>query len=392
MASPAFAADLARKAPPPPLPPPIQDWSGIYSGFEGGYGWGHNTFSNDNGDFSNFAGFGGVENIASVITGNSQVLFPTFNGINLGQSTDASGWLFGGFVGAQKQWGNWVIGIEADYDWASITGNVSASSVEHDVDVGFFNVSTVGVTTTTNPGQFRAVDLQILTGLAPGTVIPPGTPLGSVIFGPQGVVAFPPVVFVNTTPLTVGGGGGVIVSLAPNGLGAPGTSSLFVSVSGITASGSTTRPVLLPSTVDTDVNRSISVNTKIDQLGSVRGKFGWAWSPNWMVYGTGGLAWAHQETNVTATESFVIDERTFSDSRTASGGGTMLGWAIGGGIDYKWQIDPGSAWVFGLEYLHYGFPKNTITLADNAVATAFSNSSQSVDVIKARISYLFSIH
>jgi hypothetical protein len=37
----ASAADLrvVTKAP-PPLPPPVQDWSGVYVGVEGGYGWG----------------------------------------------------------------------------------------------------------------------------------------------------------------------------------------------------------------------------------------------------------------------------------------------------------------------------------------------------------------
>ncbi len=43
----ATAADLGRpvyKAP-PPAPPPMQDWSGIYSGWEGGYGWGEQTSS-----------------------------------------------------------------------------------------------------------------------------------------------------------------------------------------------------------------------------------------------------------------------------------------------------------------------------------------------------------
>src|SRR5262249_26240066 len=37
----ALAADILRKAPAPaPLPPPVQDWSGIYVGLEAGYGWG----------------------------------------------------------------------------------------------------------------------------------------------------------------------------------------------------------------------------------------------------------------------------------------------------------------------------------------------------------------
>src|SRR5215831_17729846 len=42
----ASAADILRKAPPPaPLPAPVQDWSGIYVGVEGGWGWGHQSFS-----------------------------------------------------------------------------------------------------------------------------------------------------------------------------------------------------------------------------------------------------------------------------------------------------------------------------------------------------------
>src|SRR5262252_497110 len=44
----ALAADILRKAPPPaPLPPPVQDWSGVYVGLEGGYGWGHQNVTSN---------------------------------------------------------------------------------------------------------------------------------------------------------------------------------------------------------------------------------------------------------------------------------------------------------------------------------------------------------
>jgi outer membrane immunogenic protein len=51
----ANAADLgvrpAYKAP-PPVAPPVQDWSGVYVGLEGGYGWGrHSVDTSDFGDF-----------------------------------------------------------------------------------------------------------------------------------------------------------------------------------------------------------------------------------------------------------------------------------------------------------------------------------------------------
>ncbi len=38
------------------------------------------------------------------------------------------GWLLGGFFGAQKQWGSWVLGIEGDVDGADMKGSVAGSS------------------------------------------------------------------------------------------------------------------------------------------------------------------------------------------------------------------------------------------------------------------------
>jgi hypothetical protein len=77
------------------------------------------------------------------------------------------------------------------------------------------------------------------------------------------------------------------------------------------------------------------------------------------------MAWAHATNSTTATESFdlAFDEGTQRFSRTvrASGAGTMLGWALSAGFDWKKPIDPGSSLVLDLEYLHYEFPKNTIS-------------------------------
>jgi hypothetical protein len=71
----------------------------------------------------------------------------------------------------------------------------------------------------------------------------------------------------------------------------------------------------------------------------------------------------------------------------------MLGWAAGAGVDWKFPIDPGSAFVFGVEYLHYEFPQHTITLTDNFIFdTAVFNTKERIDTVKGRISYLFSIH
>jgi outer membrane immunogenic protein len=88
----ALAADLAYKAPPPPLPP-APSWTGFYIGANGGWGW-----ANANATVTPFGAaltdFGG-----GTISGNT------------------NGAVFGGQAGYNWQWNqNWVIGIEVDVD------------------------------------------------------------------------------------------------------------------------------------------------------------------------------------------------------------------------------------------------------------------------------------
>jgi outer membrane immunogenic protein len=92
----ALAADLPSRAMPPaaivPLPL-VYNWTGIYFGINGGYGFGKqdplSLFSNDYNSFE----------------------------------YTANGWLAGGTLGAQIQSGHVVIGIESDLDWANISGS-----------------------------------------------------------------------------------------------------------------------------------------------------------------------------------------------------------------------------------------------------------------------------
>jgi outer membrane immunogenic protein len=99
----ALAADLP---PPPPAPrapatyvpvaAPVYNWSGIYIGVNGGYGFGTSNWSQP--------AFGS--------TGN-------FN---------TNGWLGGGTVGANYQfWGGAVLGVEGDWDWTNLNGTSTAA-------------------------------------------------------------------------------------------------------------------------------------------------------------------------------------------------------------------------------------------------------------------------
>lgn len=95
---PAFAADMAVKAPPPPLAP-VATWTGFYLGANVGGGWNTNDWSNVN----------------SVLT-TLNVGAPAGNG-------NANG-ILGGFQGGfNYQIGQKVvIGIEGEYDFADIRG------------------------------------------------------------------------------------------------------------------------------------------------------------------------------------------------------------------------------------------------------------------------------
>jgi outer membrane immunogenic protein len=97
MAAPATAADLAARPytkAPPPVVAPIYDWTGFYIGGNGGWGQSRNCFD--------FAPLGGV----FVADG----------------CRERSGGLAGGQIGYRWQASQWVFGLEAQGDWADLSG------------------------------------------------------------------------------------------------------------------------------------------------------------------------------------------------------------------------------------------------------------------------------
>jgi outer membrane immunogenic protein len=107
--TPALAADMALKAPPPPAAPPCV-WCGWYVGVNAGGGWS----ANNNGT------------ITGTDTDGGGILAPfgvpqTFAAI--GMPLRSSGGLAGVQVGYNWQTGNWVAGWEADADGAWIKGS-----------------------------------------------------------------------------------------------------------------------------------------------------------------------------------------------------------------------------------------------------------------------------
>lgn len=97
IAAPASAADLAARpyTKAPPMIAAIYDWSGFYIGANGGGGWSRNNWD--------IVGIGG--------------------GLLPEGSHDGSGAVAGGQIGYRWQASSWVFGLEAQGNWADISGS-----------------------------------------------------------------------------------------------------------------------------------------------------------------------------------------------------------------------------------------------------------------------------
>lgn len=82
------------------------DWDGLYVGLHAGYGWSDARGDYDFGDFND-------------------VLFDVV-GISPSLSTDLDGYVAGGQVGLQRQFGNIVLGIEGTLSATDLSGSASA--------------------------------------------------------------------------------------------------------------------------------------------------------------------------------------------------------------------------------------------------------------------------
>ncbi|MGB8898002.1 MAG: outer membrane beta-barrel protein [Methylocella sp.] len=77
----------------------------------------------------------------------------------------------------------------------------------------------------------------------------------------------------------------------------------------------------------------------IDYFGTLRGRYGYLFTPTLLVYGTGGFAYGGTGTSSLTT--------------------TPLGWAAGGGLE--WMFFPN--WSLKVEYLYYELAKQTSNFA-----------------------------
>jgi outer membrane immunogenic protein len=99
------------------------------------------------------------------------------------------------------------------------------------------------------------------------------------------------------------------------------------------------------------VTTNLAVNREVDYLGTVRGRFGFLYSPALLIYGTGGLAYGGVKgaTNAASTLTGYGPGVLLTPSTGSSFSDTRVGWTAGAGFEWKAT----SQWSVKLEYLYY---------------------------------------
>jgi len=138
---------------------------------------------------------------------------------------------------------------------------------------------------------------------------------------------------------------------------------------------------------------AVGVSNKLDYFGTLRGRYGYLFTPSLLVYGTGGFAWGGTSTSAGFVASDALGLPTvFGSSRLST---TSVGWTAGGGLE--WMFAPN--WTAKVEYLYYELSKQTSSfgyLTQNFPTGTFGSSALTHftiqpkgSIVRVGVNYLF---
>jgi outer membrane immunogenic protein len=126
-----------------------------------------------------------------------------------------------------------------------------------------------------------------------------------------------------------------------------------------------------------------TIDAKLRWFGTVRGRLGFLASKDFLVYGTGGLAYGDAKTTVTGINLAAAcpTNNCFSGST-----GTTTGWTAGG-VEYAFM----PKWTVKVEYLYLDFGKHSFVMSDaiNVGAAVTASTHQTVNVVRGGVNYHF---
>jgi outer membrane immunogenic protein len=145
-------------------------------------------------------------------------------------------------------------------------------------------------------------------------------------------------------------------------------------------------------------NTTLTATNSVDYLGTLRGRLGYLWTPSFLIYGTGGLAYGDAKSSTTIFQQPVGPGVVGVNVPYGSAGSfsqTRAGWTAGAGVE--WMFMP--HWTAKVEYLHYdlgsvSYSPGTLTSLTTAGAVFYSLTSQSStkfdgDIVRAGLNYKF---
>jgi outer membrane immunogenic protein len=145
------------------------------------------------------------------------------------------------------------------------------------------------------------------------------------------------------------------------------------------------------------INAAGTAEQKMDAFGTLRARLGFTPVDKLLVFGTGGLAYGHIEsnTNLSAVISPTIAGVVFADA-VDSASAWHAGWTLGGGLEYAFA----ARWTAKAEYLHYdlGTLSYNTTLLGSTTPSAFppisvvgvaSSAEFKGHIVRAGINYNF---
>jgi outer membrane immunogenic protein len=160
------------------------------------------------------------------------------------------------------------------------------------------------------------------------------------------------------------------------------------------ATGTSVTAVPIP-VIDGSANATLTATNSVNWLGTVRGRIGIAAAPNFLIYGTGGLAYGGVNSSTGINGAFsalgILNGTSLASGNFSE---TRVGWTVGAGGEWMFT----SNWSAKLEYLHYdlgsanyGTPVNISSPLLGATSTLGQSSSTNFrgDIVRVGLNYKF---
>ncbi len=135
--------------------------------------------------------------------------------------------------------------------------------------------------------------------------------------------------------------------------------------------------VTLPSS-----GRPVTASERMSWLGTLRGRIGFTPAARWLVYGTGGLAYAHTELSTSLSN---INGCAGNNCQVGSTSGWQTGWAAGVGAEWAFLNN----WTMRIEYLHFDLGSVSHPMTDPGFPFVFTaRAGLEGDVVRVGVNYL----